>query len=246
MFTGTIRSNLDPYHQRNDEDLWEALNRAHLNNTVKASGLGLDMPIYEGGAPLSAGQKQLLALARALVKNSKILILDEATANVDIETDALVQSVIRTEFAECTVIAIAHRLHTVIDGDKVMVLDKGYLKQYDTPAALLSVDGIFKSMVRETGEASEKLLRSIAFGEVDMVKLRAAEAEMASKKLAQERRLTAESLSKNLVDKALFALDRVQQLRGHLKEKQRERENRLSFGMVINFNCDVIIDFKLK
>ena len=134
---------------------------------VEAWPAGLDALLQEGGAPLSAGQKQLLALARAQLNPSKILVLDEATANVDVETDAVIQRTMRTEFKDRTILAIAHRLHTIIDYDKVLVLDKGLVAEFGTPKELLATPkGIFTSMVDDTGEATSKFLKGVALGKV--------------------------------------------------------------------------------
>ncbi|CAL8468910.1 g8451 [Coccomyxa elongata] len=168
LFTGTLRFNLTPFGEHSDAECWAALRRAHLSEMVEATPLGLDLVLSEGGAPLSAGQKQLVALARALLRHSKILVMDEATANVDVETDALIQKTVREEFESCTLIAIAHRLHTIIDADQVVVMDRGTAAESGRPADLLAnPEGVFSSMVAETGEATARFLRSIAEGELD-------------------------------------------------------------------------------
>ncbi|WIA43760.1 hypothetical protein OEZ86_010184 [Tetradesmus obliquus] len=170
LFTGSIRENLTPFGGHCDAALWSALRRAHLAPVVEQwerEGLGgLDYSLGEGGSPLSAGQKQLLALARALLNPAKILVLDEATANVDVETDALIQETLRQEFSDRTLLAVAHRLHTIIEADRVLVMQQGRAVEYGAPAALLKEEaGHFTSMVRETGEATEKFLRSMAAGD---------------------------------------------------------------------------------
>ncbi|KAF6252647.1 hypothetical protein COO60DRAFT_1704183 [Scenedesmus sp. NREL 46B-D3] len=170
LFTGSIRENLAPIGGHCDAALWSALRRAHLAPVVEGwerAGLGgLDYQLGEGGSPLSAGQKQLLALARALLNPAKILVLDEATANVDVETDALIQKTLREEFADRTLLAVAHRLHTIIEADRVLVMQQGAAAEYGAPAALLRDDaGHFTGMVRETGDATEKFLRSMAAGD---------------------------------------------------------------------------------
>lgn len=133
LFTGTLRSNLDPNDEYTDEILWKALEAVNIRNIIN----DLNTKIEEGGSNYSIGQKQLLCLARALLKKNKILILDEATANVDTKTDALIQKTIAQQFTEFTIITIAHRLDTVMNYDKILVLDKGCLIEYDTTKNLL-------------------------------------------------------------------------------------------------------------
>eukprot|EP00892_Ulva_mutabilis_P008206 jgi/Ulvmu1/5758/UM025_0012.1 len=170
LFTGTLRANLAPEAAHvADDDLWSALRAAHLDETVASHPEGLEMRLVDNGAPLAQGQRQLVALARALLRRSRVLVLDEATANVDMETDALIQTTIHSEFDGCTRIAVAHRLHTVIDSDKILVMDAGVAAEYDTPAALLANNGgIFTSMVNETGKATAAFLRDVATGAADL------------------------------------------------------------------------------
>eukprot|EP00889_Picochlorum_renovo_P004424 jgi/Picre1/31454/NNA_006806.t1 len=134
-----------------DDELWEALSQAGLANSVRELDGGLDAPIAESGGNLSGGQRQLLCMARALLRSSKILILDEATSSIDTSTDAIIQSTIATAFKDSTVLTIAHRLHTIIGSDRVLVLDAGHVAEFDTPDALLAQQGgAFKSLVEET------------------------------------------------------------------------------------------------
>eukprot|EP00803_Ostreobium_quekettii_P010076 evm.model.scf_1807.1 EVM.evm.TU.scf_1807.1 scf_1807:280-13061(-) len=236
MFTGTMRANLDPFNEYSDEEVWAALGRAHLDGVVGTNSKGLEMELQEGGAPLSAGQKQLVALARALLKRSKVLILDEATANVDVETDALIQRTIREEFADCTVIAIAHRLHTIIDGDRVLVLDAGQVAEFDSPKELLSrPDGILTGMVHETGEATERLLRAIAFGEVKMVDIAAEEAAKALTRVGSEKLETPRTLSADLVSYAQTAMEQLRHVHAKLSEKQEEQDQQRDLGVMVSW-----------
>jgi len=154
VFSGSVRSNLDPFGAVRDEQaVWEALDRVHLSAVVRAMG-GLDATISEGGGNLSVGQRQLLCMARALLRDSRILLLDEATSNVDNATDAVIQRTIRDAFRGCTVLTIAHRLNTIMDYDRILVLDAGRVLEYDPPRVLLSRAGsAFASLVGETGGA---------------------------------------------------------------------------------------------
>ncbi|KAK2189921.1 hypothetical protein NP493_93g00019 [Ridgeia piscesae] len=152
LFTGPLRMNLDPFDRYTDEEVWRSLEHAHLKDYVMSLPSGLQHDCAEGGENLSVGQRQLVCLARALLRKSKILVLDEATAAVDLETDDLIQATIRTEFADSTVITIAHRLNTIMDYDRVLVLDNGTIKELDTPEALLKdKDSIFYGMAKDTG-----------------------------------------------------------------------------------------------
>ncbi|KAM7536307.1 hypothetical protein Aperf_G00000087220 [Anoplocephala perfoliata] len=151
LFSGTLRFNLDPFDSHTDEAVWEALTIANLRSFVEgASNEGLNMQIAEGGGNLSQGQRQLVCLARALLRRSKILVLDEATAAVDPLTDQLIQQAVRKEFASSTVLTIAHRLNTILDYDRIMVLDAGRLAEMGSPKELAeNPDSIFRGMLKE-------------------------------------------------------------------------------------------------
>ncbi|KAH9796217.1 ABC transporter C family member 2 [Citrus sinensis] len=165
LFSGTVRFNLDPFSEHSDADLWEALERAHLKDAIRRNSLGLDAQVSEAGENFSVGQRQLLSLSRALLRRSKILVLDEATAAVDVRTDALIQKTIREEFKSCTMLIIAHRLNTIIDCDRILLLDSGRVLEYDTPEELLSNEGSsFSKMVQSTGAANAQYLRSLVLG----------------------------------------------------------------------------------
>ncbi|KAG2688835.1 hypothetical protein I3843_09G112700 [Carya illinoinensis] len=165
LFSGTVRLNLDPFSEHSDADLWEALERAHLKDVIRRNSFGLDAEVSEGGENFSVGQRQLLSLARALLRRSRILVLDEATAAVDVNTDALIQKTIREEFKSCTMLIIAHRLNTIIDSDRILLLDAGQVLEYDTPEELLLNDGsAFSRMVQSTGPANAQYLRSLVLG----------------------------------------------------------------------------------
>uniref|UniRef100_A0A4W4ELJ6 ATP-binding cassette, sub-family C (CFTR/MRP), member 4 n=1 Tax=Electrophorus electricus TaxID=8005 RepID=A0A4W4ELJ6_ELEEL len=154
LFTGTMRKNLDPFSQHSDEDLWNALEEVQLKSVVEELPSKLETVLAESGSNFSVGQRQLVCLARAILRKNRILIIDEATANVDPRTDELIQKTIREKFQECTVLTIAHRLNTILDSDRILVLDAGRIHEYDEPYVLLqNQDGIFYKMVQQTGKA---------------------------------------------------------------------------------------------
>uniref|UniRef100_A0A8D3B236 Multidrug resistance-associated protein 4 n=1 Tax=Scophthalmus maximus TaxID=52904 RepID=A0A8D3B236_SCOMX len=154
LFTGTMRKNLDPFRQHTDEDLWNALQEVQMKAVVEELPNKLETVLTESGSNFSVGQRQLVCLARAILRKNRILIIDEATANVDPRTDGLIQQTIRDKFQECTVLTIAHRLNTIIDCDRILVLDAGRIRECDEPYVLLqNQDGIFYQMVQQTGRA---------------------------------------------------------------------------------------------
>ncbi|GBP41934.1 Probable multidrug resistance-associated protein lethal(2)03659 [Eumeta japonica] len=149
LFSATVRYNLDPFNTYSDGELWQAIEQVELKDAIPA----LDFKVSEGGNNFSVGQRQLVCLARAILRSNKILVMDEATANVDPQTDALIQRTIRRELSECTVLTIAHRLHTVMDSDRVLVMDAGRAVEFAHPHLLLRrPDSLLSAMVRETGE----------------------------------------------------------------------------------------------
>ncbi|KAK8639147.1 hypothetical protein V6N13_137540 [Hibiscus sabdariffa] len=137
MFEGTVRSNLDPLEEYLDEQIWEALDKCQLRDEVRKKEGKLDSPVGENGENWSMGQRQLVCLGRVLLKKSKILVLDEATASVDTVTDNLIQTTLKDHFSDCTVITIAHRITSVLDSDMVLLLSQGVIEEYDSPASLL-------------------------------------------------------------------------------------------------------------
>uniref|UniRef100_A0A3B3Y9E1 ABC-type glutathione-S-conjugate transporter n=1 Tax=Poecilia mexicana TaxID=48701 RepID=A0A3B3Y9E1_9TELE len=155
LFSGTLRMNLDPFDKFSDEELWRVLELSHLKDYVAGLKEELQHEVAEGGENLSVGQRQLLCLARALLRKSRILILDEATAAVDLETDDLIQTTIRKEFSHCTVLTIAHRLHSIMDSSRVMVLDAGKIVEFDSPSNLMEKQGHFYSMAKDAGITHE-------------------------------------------------------------------------------------------
>ncbi|XP_012135510.2 ATP-binding cassette sub-family C member 4 isoform X5 [Megachile rotundata] len=158
LFSESLRYNLDPFNSYDDVRLWESLRQVELNDCF------LDQEVMQGGSNLSTGQKQLICLARAILKNNRILVLDEATANIDSHTDALIQKTIRTKFVNCTVITIAHRLHTIIDCDRIVVMDDGRIAEFGHAYELLrdKPEGVFSQMVNNTNAAMAQTLRTEA------------------------------------------------------------------------------------
>ncbi|KAJ8773182.1 hypothetical protein K2173_028359 [Erythroxylum novogranatense] len=150
LFKGTVRYNLDPLSQHTDEEIWEVLRKCQLRETAQEKEKGLDSLVMEDGSNWSMGQRQLFCLGRALLRKSRILVLDEATASIDNATDLILQKTIRTEFADCTVITVAHRIPTVMDCTKVLAMRDGLVVEYDEPTKLMRKEGsLFGQLVRE-------------------------------------------------------------------------------------------------
>lgn len=168
LFNGTIRSNLDPVGIYNDTQLWDALHRVQMktvvddiSGAVDSDGWGLDLLVHEKGSNFSAGERQLLALARAILSGVKVVVLDEASASLDNYTDMLVQKTVREQLSDRTVLTIAHRLATIADSDRVLVMDAGEIVEFDTPSNLLESDGYFARLVEETGRIESALLKAM-------------------------------------------------------------------------------------
>ncbi|XP_025202348.1 probable multidrug resistance-associated protein lethal(2)03659 isoform X2 [Melanaphis sacchari] len=161
---GTMRNNLDPFNEYQDHVLWKALDEVELKTVVDDLSDGLNLKISEGGSNFSIGQRQLICLARAIIRNNKIIIIDEVTANIDPQTDSLIQNTIRNKFHKCTVLTIAHRLNTVIDSDKMLVMNAGTIVEFDDPYILLkNKDGYLHKMVEQTGQSNAQSLHHLAY-----------------------------------------------------------------------------------
>ena len=163
LFGESVRFNLDPFKLYADGAIWEALRAVQLHSHISGLQGALEHVVEEGGSNFSVGQRQLICIARALLRQPKLLVLDEATASVDQQTDAMLQEMIREHFAHATVLTVAHRLKTIMDSDKVLVLDAGRVAEYDAPHTLLQNEaGIFTGMVDAHGESSAAALRAQA------------------------------------------------------------------------------------
>uniref|UniRef100_A0A6B2EBG8 Putative multidrug resistance-associated protein/mitoxantrone resistance protein n=1 Tax=Phlebotomus kandelakii TaxID=1109342 RepID=A0A6B2EBG8_9DIPT len=159
LFSATIRYNLDPFHAFSDAEIYRVLEEVELKHVAE----NLDYLVLEGGTNFSVGQRQLICLARAILRNNKILVLDEATANVDPQTDALIQKTIREKFRHCTVLTVAHRLITVMDSDRIIVMEAGEAREFDVPHHLLQIDnGLLRDMVEASGAREAQTLKRIA------------------------------------------------------------------------------------
>jgi ATP-binding cassette subfamily C (CFTR/MRP) protein 1 len=169
LFSNTVRYNLDPFSTKSQDELWQSLHKVRLGEVVASLPHGLDEQVAEGGENFSQGQRQLLCIARSLLRNPKILVMDEATASIDNTTDALIQEMVRSSFGNATVLTIAHRLNTIMDSDRILVLDKGEVVEFDTPKILLSrKDSLFYGMVEESRASKRSYasgLNLVALGE---------------------------------------------------------------------------------
>jgi len=160
LFTGSVRYNLDPFSEATDARLWEVLEQVRMNGVVERLANKLEQHVQEGGDNFSVGEKQLFCIARALLRDPRVLCLDEATASLDSDTDAMLQDMIRRLFQQKTVITIAHRLETIMDSDRILVLQAGRIAEVGSPLMLLqATGGVFSGMV-QAGNAQH--LRAIA------------------------------------------------------------------------------------
>ena len=163
LFTGTLRYNLDPFEEFGSEEIWDALTKSHLCNMVQSLPDQLMTSVAEDGHNFSAGERQLLCLARAILRKNKIILIDEATANVDLQTDALVQQAIRSHFSDCSVLTIAHRIETIIDSDRIVVLERGRIIEIDVPFLMLGRENSYLShLLSHLDPRNEAQLRNAA------------------------------------------------------------------------------------
>ena len=158
LFSASLRDNLDPYGEHTDQEILQVLDEVSLNILIEA-GNDLHSIIVGKGLNFSAGQKQLLCLARAVLRNNKIVMMDEATSNIDNETDKIIQNIVRNKFRDCTMLTIAHRLRTVIQNDLIIVMEDGACKESGTPAQLYNTeDSLFRNFVMKTGAEESQIL----------------------------------------------------------------------------------------
>jgi ABC-type multidrug transport system fused ATPase/permease subunit len=161
LFSGSVRLNVDPFSDFTDEECWSALHKVRLSVLVKSLPGELHAHVQEGGSNYSVGERQLMCMARALLLQPRVLILDEATASVDHDTDEFIQQTVREAFKGATLISIAHRLNTVMDCDRIMVMSDGKVAEFDSPKTLLLDPGsMFSALVRSTGKANSQHLRA--------------------------------------------------------------------------------------
>ncbi|XP_073302739.1 ABC transporter C family member 14-like [Primulina huaijiensis] len=157
LFEGTVRRNIDPTESYSDDEIWKSLERCQLKEVVSEKPEKLDSAVVDNGENWSVGQRQLLCLGRVMLKRSRLLFMDEATASVDSYTDGVIQKVIREDFKSCTIISIAHRIPTVMDCDRVLVIDAGRAKEFDRPSNLLERPSLFGALVQEYANRSSEL-----------------------------------------------------------------------------------------
>merc|ERR1711871_1935089 len=171
MFSTTVRENLDPFGAYEDHEIWDALEKAEMKSHVEGMEGQLSAPVAERGSNFSVGQRQLICIARAILRKPKLLFLDEATASIDQETDELIQQTLRKTFKDITIITIAHRINTIIDSDRILVIDEGKMVEFDQPGALLAQkDSAFSALVDNMGKnMAEKMRHMVGLNDVTNV-----------------------------------------------------------------------------